>query len=141
LDEFKGLVPQTDEYDWTVIDAGEAHEFEVRDLVFIPAPMPGKKRINGMAMRQMSYYISADFGLEDGMKILRNQHELPAELRTGNKCIVLAGALLKGPEGTYIPIICFFEGKWCGAPSGACCVFGINDVLPQHQSMQQMAAV
>lgn len=73
----------------------EPSKFEVRDLEFISIVRPDEKFIDGDVMRQRAAELNANFGIADGMFIIRHQEDMPKDLQDH---IVLAGTVLHSPR-------------------------------------------
>jgi hypothetical protein len=85
----------------------EPSKFEVRDLEFISIVRPDERFIDGDVMRQRAAELNTNFGIADGMFIIRHQQEIPEDQQNH---IVLAGTVLRSPvDGHYVVGILYWD--------------------------------
>ena len=93
----------------------EPSKFEVRDLEFISIVRPDEQFIDGETMRQRAAELHANFGIDDGMFIIKHHEEIPYDMQDH---IVLAGTLLRHSEGDELAVtILYWDfGEWRPSP-------------------------
>lgn len=96
---------------WTIVEDVTPTEFKVEDLEFVSYLNQEESGIRGEELRKHAVGLKADFGFEDGRKILAKQDKLPVDLR--GKHIVLTGTLLRDPDGWLnVPSLRWRGGRW-----------------------------
>src|SRR3989338_7437628 len=75
--EFYNFIPKG----WTLVEDVTPTEFEVQDLEFIPFLEAGESGISGRVMRERSLKLMANLGLDDAIRVLKDQTEIPAVMQ------------------------------------------------------------
>ena len=100
-------------YGYTIVEGQdvEPSQFKIKNLEYISALQKGESGINGETLRQRAVALRANFGLADGMRILKHQDEIPKKMR---EHIVLAGTLLRDADGQLVVAILYWDyfGIW-----------------------------
>lgn len=97
---------------WVVVEDVEPSDFKVEDLVFVGFLKDGETVVSGTVMRERAVALKANLGLSDAPRLLQDQTKISTE-RSGNNFIVLAGTVLRSPDGNLnVPVLNFGGEQW-----------------------------
>ena len=96
---------------WTLVEDVKPTEIEVQDLEFIPFLEAGESGISGRVMRERSLKLMANLGLDDAIRVLKDQTEIPAVMQ--DYFIIFPGTTLRDLGGSLnVPYLRCSGGRW-----------------------------